>query len=198
MLFWKNLQDDDKSNDLDGRSFSSSEDDEMAQIVDLSSLVKVEIREGYSQALSDATTQRSAGATSRSPTTPTSSPRHSISTPISPPPQFGIQGDLFPHLFGKDAPNMFHFGDVKVNHHLETQSTPMVIPMVYLYPILDENQGKYFCSGTFVCGKAVERSHMVGQTSCYFNSNPPTLRYFFIDHGKNSSSDVVYQYFYLF
>ena len=31
--------------------------------------------------------------------------------------------------------NMFHFGDVSVAHHPDTAPVPMVIPMVYLYPI---------------------------------------------------------------
>ena len=31
--------------------------------------------------------------------------------------------------------NMFHFGDVSVAHHPDTSPVPMVIPMVYLYPL---------------------------------------------------------------
>ena len=31
--------------------------------------------------------------------------------------------------------NMFHFGDVSVAHHPDTAPVPMIIPMVYLYPI---------------------------------------------------------------
>ena len=32
--------------------------------------------------------------------------------------------------------NMFHFGDVSVAHHPDTAPVPMIIPMVYLYPLL--------------------------------------------------------------
>ena len=31
--------------------------------------------------------------------------------------------------------NMFHFGDVSVAHHPDTAPVPMIIPMVYLYPL---------------------------------------------------------------
>ena len=31
--------------------------------------------------------------------------------------------------------NMFHFGDVSVAHHPDTSPVPMIIPMVYLYPL---------------------------------------------------------------
>jgi len=36
---------------------------------------------------------------------------------------------------------MFHFGDVAVSHHPDTPPVPMVIPMVYLYPLPSHEQG---------------------------------------------------------
>ena len=37
---------------------------------------------------------------------------------------------------------MFHFGDVAVSQHPDTPPVPMVIPMVYLYPIPSQEQGE--------------------------------------------------------
>ena len=61
------------------------------------------------------------------------------------------QADVFsPSHHSKDVPNMFHFGDVSVNHHPDTPPVPMVIPMVYLYPLPSQDQGKvvpFYVSG---------------------------------------------------
>lgn len=143
-LWW--LQDDDKSNDgknnnnLD-TSFTSSqsEDEDMTPIEDLSSLVKVEMEEGLSPAV-EAAPQRSSRSRSPSPRS-SSTPHPPNSIPFPPPPPLARQGDQIPLPYPKDIPNMFHFGDVKINHHPDTQPVPMVIPMVYLYPIQSTDQG---------------------------------------------------------
>ena len=38
--------------------------------------------------------------------------------------------------------NMFCFGDVTVAEHPDAPPVPMVIPMVYLYPLSTPNKGK--------------------------------------------------------
>jgi len=116
----------------------------MTPILDLSSLVKVEIEEGLSPVGGDTTTPRLTEARSQSPPPQSSTPGHSSSITFPPPPPLARQGEHFPHPFPKDPPNMFHFGDVKINHHLDTQLVPMVIPMVYLYPIQTTDEGKNF------------------------------------------------------
>jgi hypothetical protein len=38
--------------------------------------------------------------------------------------------------------NMFFFGDVTVAEHPDAPPVPMVIPMVYLYPLQSPSKGK--------------------------------------------------------
>jgi hypothetical protein len=65
--------------------------------------------------------------------------------PFPPPPPLSRSADAFPPgLVGKELPNMFHFGDVSVSHHPDSAPVPMVIPMVYLYPLSSHEQGKPF------------------------------------------------------
>jgi len=142
------LKDDEESNDGKNNnnhetSFTSSqsEDEDVTPAVDLSSLVKVEIVEEHSP-VGETATQRSSETRSRSPSPQPSTPGYPSSIPFPPPPPLARQGEHFPHHFTKDPPNMFHFGDVKINHHPDTQPVPMVIPIVYLYPIEASDEGK--------------------------------------------------------
>ena len=38
--------------------------------------------------------------------------------------------------------NMFFFGDVAVADHPDAPPVPMVVPMVYLYPLPSQNKGR--------------------------------------------------------
>ena len=111
---------------------------------DLSSMVKVEMEEG--PAIDSATT----GSEHQTPTTtpsPPPAPCHLIPPALKrfpPLPQVHAHHvDPFPpRIPGQELPNMFHFGDVAVSHHPDTPPVPMVIPMVYLYPIPSQEQGE--------------------------------------------------------
>ena len=127
-------------------SFNSfqSDEEEMEPPEDLSSMVKVEMEEG--PAIDSATT----GSEHQTPT-PTPSPPPAPSHLIPPalkrfPPLPQVQVDQFPpRIPGQELPNMFHFGDVAVGHHPDTPPVPMVIPMVYLYPLPSQDHGNgYF------------------------------------------------------
>ncbi len=123
---------------------------------DLSSLVKVEMEEGFGPVIDTTTTTTATARTSSSSAatyTPSPPPHPSGSRlPLPPgllphfpppPPLSRISADPFASgHHPKEMPNMFHFGDVSVNHHPDTPPVPMVIPMVYLYPLPSNDQGK--------------------------------------------------------
>lgn len=122
---------------------------------DLSSLVKVEMEEGFGPVIDTVTslTTRTTSTSTERRTSPTFTPsppppptsRLPLTPgfmPIPPPPPLSRHHDHFPPgLLAKDVPNMFHFGDVSVSHHPDTAPVPMVIPMVYLYPLPSHDQG---------------------------------------------------------
>ena len=120
---------------------------------DLSSMVKVEMLEG--EAASSAVEQ---------PEEQRKSPSKTVPPPLTPMPHHLLQQSRAPvvspvqqqpgpeHLLlsasnldqmhaAARQNNLFHFGDVSVSNHPDTQPVPMVIPMVYLYP-LSEKQDK--------------------------------------------------------
>jgi hypothetical protein len=84
--------------------------------------------------------QQSLPMSSSAAFSPSPPPSRLLSGLLPFPPSLSCQTDTFSP--GKDVPNMFHFGDVSVNHHPDTPPVPMVIPMVYLYPLPSQDQGK--------------------------------------------------------
>ena len=69
-----------------------------------------------------------------------------ISKSLLMPSETGLGG-----LNGEGQNNMFHFGDVSVSHHPDSPPVPMVIPMVYLYPLPAHKES----------GNTLENSHFV-------------------------------------
>ena len=77
-----------------------------------------------------------------------SNSRLSMGSPPPPPPHPSSQGpspdiniDQM-HLMARQN-NLFHFGDVTVSNHPDTQPVPMVVPMVYLCPLpVKQTKGK--------------------------------------------------------
>ena len=133
---------------------------------DLSSMVKVEVEEGPLELNINANARKSPLAEAKTnhqrrslnvaftPSPPRSSPpqgqgfHHRMLpqlTPMPPPPPLTIPPipqEPLASSSGKEANNMFHFGDVIVSNHPDAPPVPMVIPMVYLYPLVNQEHGK--------------------------------------------------------
>eukprot|EP00096_Caligus_rogercresseyi_P009902 TRINITY_DN3466_c0_g4_i1.p1 TRINITY_DN3466_c0_g4~~TRINITY_DN3466_c0_g4_i1.p1 ORF type:complete len:654 (+),score=242.95 TRINITY_DN3466_c0_g4_i1:111-2072(+) len=118
-----------------------SEDGDRDSPRDLSSLVKVEVIE-HPVTKSPSPPMAATITASSSSSSFTPSPPMTITSlpPLTPMPPLGQSGRIIPEDFAAKN-NMFHFGDVIVAHHPDTAPVPMVIPMVYLYPLQDKREG---------------------------------------------------------
>ncbi|XP_059082659.1 zinc finger protein ZFPM1-like isoform X2 [Tigriopus californicus] len=136
---------------------------------DLSGMVKVEVTEDHSRSINHSNYRSEPGERSSYTPSPPGSDMHVLhAMPLPQPPPLsrhsrilkdsrhnldlsrespspGSSGTNLPHqgmedFFAKN--NMLHFGDVLVGNHPDAPPVPMVIPMVYLLPVLTKDGGR--------------------------------------------------------
>ena len=120
---------------------SNSEEDSIQE--DLHSMIKVEVHETDSvsppvsrSAPPHPTTPTPPASTSSANRIPNMPPLHLVGKPNLNPEQMMLNHTS--ELLAKQ--NMFFFGDVTVAEHPDAPPVPMVIPMVYLYPLPSNNK----------------------------------------------------------